>query len=96
MDQKINERIAILEANKNNIYEQLKELKNDIKDLQKVTNEALRNVQKTEDLNQKIFSINNRLDGIEQTPGKDYHYYKRLIIGALITGFMSAVIGIIL
>ena len=29
MDQKINERIAILEANKNNIYEQLKELKND-------------------------------------------------------------------
>ena len=38
----------------------------------------------------------NRLDGIEQTPGKDYHYYKRLILGALITGFMSAVIGIIL
>ena len=96
MDQKINERIAILEANKNNIYEQLKELKNDIKDLQKVTNEALRNVQKTEDLNQKKFSINNKLDDIEQTSGKDYHYYKRLIIGALITGFMSAVIGIIL
>lgn len=96
MDQKINERIAILEANKSNLYEQLKELKNDIKDLQKVTNEALRNVQKTEDLNQKIFSINNKLDDIEQTSGKDYHYYKRLIIGALITGFMSAVIGIIL
>ena len=28
----------------------------------------------------------------EQKSGKDYHYYKRLIIGALITGFMSAVI----
>ena len=96
MDQKINERIAILEANKSNLYEQLKELKCDIKDLQKLTNEALRKIQETEDLNQIIYNINNRLNDIEQTPRKDYHYYKRLIIGALITGFMGAVIGAIL
>lgn len=96
MDQKINERIAILEANENNIYEQLKELKSDIKDLRQLANEALRNIQKTESIDQKIDNINNRLYDIEQAPNKDYKDYKRLIVGALITGFMGAIIGAIL
>ena len=45
---------------------------------------------------EKYIRLLQEIDGIEQTSGKDYQYYKRLILGALITGFMSAVIGIFL
>ena len=34
-----------------------------------------------------------RLERLEQSPGEDYKYYKRLVIGCVITGIIGAVLG---
>lgn len=37
-----------------------------------------------------------RLERLEQSPGDDYVYYKRLIIGCIITGCIGAILGAVL
>lgn len=37
-----------------------------------------------------------RLDSLEKTPLDDYKYYKRMLIGCIITGILGAILGSVL
>ena len=59
--------------------------------------EALENMRQkmtqTATLTEKMDKVDSRLVSIEERPGEEYRYYRRMIIGCLITGVIGAALG---
>ena len=80
-------RISSLEANEKNIFQQLTEIKEDVKDIRK------RIALKTDSIDKKVDGLDYRLSSVEKEPGEDFKYYKRLIVRCVITGLVGAILG---
>lgn len=94
--QQIHERLATLEANETTLFRQVREAKGDIKDIRQLTEAVAKIAAKTESIDQKIDSIDDRLNDVEQAPAKDYTYYRRTIISGAITGVIGIILGALL
>ena len=92
-DDSINGRISTLEANDRNIFHQLDEIKSDVRDIRRLTSAVEKVALQTENTANKVNSIDKRLAFVEQTPCEDMKYYKRIIIGCIITGIIGTVLG---
>ena len=89
-------RISKLEANDENIFYQLKEIKQDVSDIRRLTVAVERIAVKTEEIGTKVNDIDCRLDRVEKEPSEDYKHYKRSAVTVIITGVVGAVIGAVM
>lgn len=86
------ERIAALEQNDKTIFHQLDELKEDVNNIHKLTTAVEVIAVRTTSIDKKVDGIDKRMDAVEKAPVDDYKHYKRLIIGCIVTGVLSALI----
>ena len=56
-EENINERISTLEANERNIFHQLDEIKNDVRDIRRLTAAVEKVALQTENTSKKVYSI---------------------------------------
>ena len=66
------QRVAALEADKKTIFRQLAEVKEDIKDIRRLTAAVERIAVKTEIIGEKVDGIDRRLGSVESAPAEDY------------------------
>ena len=92
-EENINERISTLEANERNIFHQLDEIKNDVRDIRRLTAAVEKVALQTENTAKKVYSIDKRLEYVERAPAEDMKYYKRAIIGCIATGIIGIILG---
>lgn len=90
------QRVAALEANEKNIFHQLTEIKEDVKDIRRLTVAVERIAVKTETIDEKVDGIDKRLGNVESAPVEDYKHFKRLIIGGFITTILAAILTAVL
>ena len=80
------ERLATLEANIRNIFHQLDELKENVGDLHRLTTAV-----------EKLATQGaSTAKAVERMPGDEARHYRRLIIGAICSGVIGALIGAIM
>lgn len=84
------ERLAVLEADKRNIFHQLDEMKEEIKVLRELATAVQQLADKTESNTELLKKVDNRLEGIERQPAADMRHYKRIVITAIISSLVSA------
>lgn len=96
MDDHILERLATCESNDKNIFHQLDEIKEDVRDIKRLTVAVERIALQTKSTNEQVVGINERLDNLEQAPAEEAKYYKRVIISCIITGVISLILGAVL
>ena len=92
-EENINERISTLEANERNIFHQLDAIKNDVRDIRRLTAAVEKVALQTENTAKKVYSIDKRLEYVERAPAEDMKYYKRAIIGCIATGIIGIILG---
>lgn len=98
----IQAKVAALEMRVENIIEELKELKDEVKDMRGLTTaiEKLTVVvgtmnEKIDATNTNVAKLDTRLESIEREPADDFRHYKRLAIGGIITGIIGIIFALV-
>ena len=89
----IHERLAKLEADDKNIFHQLSEIKEEVKDIRRLTLAVEQIAVKTESIYSKVDDMGNRLLVVEREPAESFMHYKKLVVGAVITAAVSSVLA---
>lgn len=89
----LNERVASLEAQDKNIFHQLDEIKEEVRDIRRLTVAVEKVAEQTRLTAEQVSGINDRLDTLEHAPVEQAEYYKRTIWSCIITGVISILIG---
>lgn len=92
----LNERITYLEAQDQNIFHQLDEIKEDVRDIKRLTVAVERIALQTKATSEQVAGINERLGTLEQAPAEEAKYYKRVIVSCIVTGVISLILGTVL
>ena len=92
----IHERLAKLEADDKNIFHQLSEIKEEVKDIRRLTVAVEQIAIKTESIYSKVDDMGSRLLVVEREPAESFMHFKKLIVGAVITATVSSVLANIL
>lgn len=87
----IHERLARLEADEKNIFHQLSEIKDEVKDIRRLTNAVEQIALKMESIYTKVDEMGGRITEVEGQPLADFIHLKRVIISAVITSALSTV-----
>ncbi len=90
------ERVAKLEADEKNIFHQLTEIKDEVKDIRRLTNAVEKIAVKTESIDSKVDDMGARISAVEREPSDSFNHYKRLIVGAVISAAVSSLVVAIL
>ncbi len=90
---KIEERLAILEANDRNIFHQLDETKQDIRVLRELTRAVQKIADETQNTAALLEKVDKRLAKIERKPAADFDHYKKSLITAVLTGIAGILLG---
>lgn len=86
----INERLAKLEADEKNIFHQLSEIKEEVRDIHRLTNAVEKIAVRTESIECKVDQMGSRISALEKSPADNFSHYKKVIAGAVITAVISA------
>ena len=92
----IHERVARLEADEKNIFHQLSEIKDEVKDIRRLTAAVEKIAVKTESIDTKVDEMGSRISAVEKEPAQSFVHYKRLMTGSVITAVISAICAAIL
>ncbi len=92
----LSERIAKLEADDKNIFHQLSEIKDEVKDIRRLTAAVEKIALKTESIDSKVDDMGSRLLAVESEPTESFKHYKRLVLGNILTATVSAACAAIL
>lgn len=87
----LHERVARLEADEKTIFHQLTEIKDEVKDIRRLTAAVEKIALKTESIDGKVDNMGTRISAIENEPIQNFSHYKRLILGHVITVVITAV-----
>lgn len=87
------ERLSSLETNTSSIFHQIDEMKEDIRNITRLTIAVEKIANKVDNIDEKVNSIDERLTTVEKEPAEDYKYIRRTIISAVISTIVGAVIG---
>lgn len=92
----LHERVARLEADEKTIFHQLTEIKDEVKDIRRLTAAVEKIAIKTESIDSKVDDMGARISAVEKEPAQNFLHYKRLASGSIITAVISAVCAAIL
>lgn len=89
----IEERVSKVEANIDNVFHQLTEIKTDMKDLRQLTVAVEKVATKVNSVDTKLDDVNSRLTEIEKVPATRWEKYRTAIITSIISVIVGALIG---
>lgn len=89
----VEERISALETNTSSIFHQIGEMKEDIRNITRLTIAVEKIANKVDNIDEKVNRIDERLTTVEQEPAEEYKHIRRTIISAVISTIVGAVIG---
>ncbi len=95
MDELAYGRLSVLEANNKNIFHQLDELKDEVKNIRQLTVAVRELALSSKATAEKVADISDRLSSVEHAPAEDMRHYKKAVITALLTGAMGAMLGMV-
>ena len=96
MEDNIAERVVKLEADNKNIFHQLTEIKEDVRDIRQLTAAVEKIAVKTDETAKKLDGISERIEAVERLPAEDMRYYRRMAVSCIITGVIGTVLGAVL
>lgn len=88
----LSERIASLEANQKTLFKRFDEANVKIDGMHKLSESVSLLAQSMSNVNDKVNSIDDRLEAMEKAPAENAKYYKRIAISCVITAVLSAAI----
>lgn len=89
------QRIARLEANDDNIFHQLTEIKEDVKELHRLTVAVETMAEKMNVMNENVGKVQAKIDDIESQPAKKYQHIQQVIVDCVLTGVIGILLGAI-
>ena len=92
----LHERVARLEADEKTIFHQLTEIKDEVKDIRRLTAAVEKIAVKTESIDGKVDDMGARISAVEKEPAQNFLHYKRLAFGGIITAVISTVCAAVL
>ena len=92
----LHERVARLEADEKTIFHQLTEIKDEVKDIRRLTAAVEKIATKTESIDTKVDDMGTRISAVEKEPLENFSHYKRLAFGCVITTVITAICSAIL
>ena len=92
----LHERVARLEADEKTIFHQLTEIKDEVKDIRRLTAAVEKIATKTESIDSKVDDMGARISAVENEPVQNYTYYKRNALGSIISAVVGAACAAIL
>ena len=88
--------VVKLEADNKNIFHQLTEIKEDVRDIRQLTAAVEKIAVKTDETAKKLDGISERIEAVERLPAEDMQYYRRMAVSCIITGVIGTVLGAVL
>ncbi len=92
----IHERVAALEANESNIFHQLTEIKDEVRDIRRLTTAVEKIAVQTKNTADKVDDLCAWKDRATAEPADDARYYRRTVVGCVLTTVIGAVMGAVL
>lgn len=92
----IEERVAVLEANYNQLHDNLCDINDKVDDIHELSSAIKVIAAETKNISEKVDKIDDRLSDVEKQPAKSFTHYKQLIVGGIITCLVSALVTSIL
>lgn len=89
----VGERLTRLEADEKNIFHQLSEIKDEVRDIRRLTAAVEKIAVKTDSIDLKVGDMGNRISALEKEPAESMSHYKKAIISALITTIIGTLAG---
>ncbi len=90
------ERLSSLETNTSSIFHQIDEMKEDIRNITRLTIAVEKIANKVDNIDEKVNSIDERLTTVEKEPVEDYRHIRRTVISAIISTVVGALLGALL
>ena len=90
------ERLALCEANDKNIFHQLDEIKDELKDQRTLVVAVEKIATETKQIAEKVDRIDSKIETIEAEPRQKYNRVKDIVLTAIITGVIGALLGAIM
>lgn len=90
MEYDVNSRTAILETNDKNIFHQLTDIRDELRQLHRLTAAYESIAAKTASVDERLGQIEQRLMRVEQAPAEDLRHYRRTAVACLVSAFISA------
>lgn len=90
------ERLALCEANDQNIFHQLDEIKETQKEQGRLVVAVEKLASKTDTIAEKVNRIDSKIETIEAEPGRQYNRVKDIVVTAIITAIVGAIVGSVL
>jgi len=90
------ERLSALETNTTSIFHQIDEMKEDIRNITRLTIAVEKIANKVDNIDEKVNSIDSRLTVVEKEPATEYKSIKKAIITTIISTVVGAVVGALL
>lgn len=87
------ERLSALETNTASIFHQIGEMKEDIRNITRLTIAVEKIANKVDNIDEKVNSIDERLTTVEKEPAEDYKRIRRTIVASIISTIVGAIAG---
>ncbi len=84
--------IADLRAHQKDLVREVKELREEHKDFRRLVVAVEKIALRTESIEKKVDGMGERLLEVEKEPADNFKHYKRLIVGCIITGILTALL----
>ena len=91
-DTELWEEVASLKAHQKDLVREVKELREEHKDFRRLVIAVEKIALRTESIEKKVDGMGERLLVVEREPADNYKHYKRLIIGCITTGILTALL----
>lgn len=90
------EKVATFDVSINNIYHEIKEIKDQLKEFRNISITNAQIVLQNDLIESRLKNVEDRLIAIEQEPASKFKRYKDLIITTILTALIGAIIGAII
>lgn len=89
----IDERLSTLEANDKTLFHQVDELKEDIRDIRRLTIAVEKIASKVDNIDYKVNGIDERLQTVEHVPVTNWNKFKQAIISSIVSVIVGGLLG---
>ena len=89
----IDERLSTLEANDKTLFHQVDELKEDIRDIRRLTVAVEKIASKVDNIDYKVNGIDERLQTVEHVPATNWNKFKQAIISSIVSVVVGGLLG---
>lgn len=89
----IDERISALEANNKTLFHKVDELKEDIRDIRRLTIAVEKIASKVDNIDSKVNGIDERLQTVEHIPSDNWTKFKQAIISSIVSVIVGGLLG---